>query len=547
MIISRLTRQQAGTSLPGGARLPQQAPSPAGPIEWEGRQSVAPPFAGATLWARLISGRLALDDLWLLIVPLGMLFALNFTTIRPNDFWWHVRVGQIIATTSHVPTIDLFTFTRGGQPWTNQSWLMQLVFYWLNQAGGLPLVVFAHAATVAAGYTLVQLACLQATGGQPRPAVLATFAAAALGVSHWNVRPQIISFVCFGALLLLIEMHRRRGGRVLWAAVPIFAVWTNLHGGFMFGLALLGIYVLARIIDEWPARQCAHLPLLSKESVSALGVGLASVLALSANPAGPLGIAEYVLGFFQSKVTQTINVEFMPLNIREFDGAVFFAITLIFLWMAYRRRGRLSLYTALSLLVFGLYSLYSRRVAPWYGMMLGPAFVSLTLDPQPAHSPQAARRDTPAFNYILLAMLLICIGVSLPWLRGALPLDDEHRSLAAATETPTAATARLCALGPTTRVFNEIGFGSYQAWACPEVPVFMDTRFELYPSAMWKDYIAVSNGQHDWQDTLRQYGVNTILARKDNQKMLITAARTASDWRILYEDDMAVLFQRVTS
>jgi len=35
----------------------------------------------------LVRGRLTLADLWLLAPPLGLLSALNFSFIRPNDFW----------------------------------------------------------------------------------------------------------------------------------------------------------------------------------------------------------------------------------------------------------------------------------------------------------------------------------------------------------------------------------------------------------------------------------------------------------------------------
>ena len=74
-------------------------------------------------------------------------------------------------------------------------------------------------------------------------------------------------------------------------------------------------------------------------------------------------------------------------------------------------------------------------------------------------------------------------------------------------------------LGGNVRVFNEIAFGSYMEWACPAVPVFMDTRFELYDEALWRDYIAVSDGRWDWEAILARYGVDTILAGKAESRL----------------------------
>src|SRR5690242_6825835 len=78
--------------------------------------------------------RLTLDTIWLLLPPVVLLIILNLQTITPNDFWWHLRTGQIIVDTRTLPNIDLFTFSRSGVTWTNQSWLTEIIFYLLYRA-----------------------------------------------------------------------------------------------------------------------------------------------------------------------------------------------------------------------------------------------------------------------------------------------------------------------------------------------------------------------------------------------------------------------------
>src|SRR5688500_2525400 len=91
-----------------------------------------------------------LRSLWLWLVPWGLSLRLCLSSIAPNDFWWHVRTGQLILQTRAIPTIDLFSYTQVGAPWINQAWLMQVALAQLMAWGGIPLVIFAHALTIAA-------------------------------------------------------------------------------------------------------------------------------------------------------------------------------------------------------------------------------------------------------------------------------------------------------------------------------------------------------------------------------------------------------------
>src|SRR5919199_1067528 len=86
-----------------------------------------------------------LDHVWLAAAL--MLIALRplLTPIPPNDFWWHMATGRIIATTGTIPTVDSFSYTRAGQPFYDQSWLAQLCMYGLHEIGGVPLLIFAQA------------------------------------------------------------------------------------------------------------------------------------------------------------------------------------------------------------------------------------------------------------------------------------------------------------------------------------------------------------------------------------------------------------------
>lgn len=489
-----------------------------------------------TALRRLVRGQLALDDFWLLLPPLALLIILNLLLVRPHDFWWHLRTGQIIVESGAFPTTDLFSFTRTGMPYTNQGWLMQAGYYVQYRAGGLPLIIFVNTLIVAVGYILIELACLRVSRGQVRPAVAATLTAAAVSIFNWNIRPQTASFLLFAAVVFTLETHRAKGGRIIWALPPLFALWVNLHAGFAFGLGLLGLYIVVRVVEELAGKRK-----LGAETRSLLAAGVVSLAALSLNPSGPLGITHYILNLFQNKGVQDLAIEWLPLSARTSDGMLFIGVVTLLLAVAYARRLVLPPYLAAAMLVFGLLTLYSRRVEPWFGMISAPALAILL---SPAPRPARPARPFLALNYLVLALVVLLALGSLPWFRLHLPLPPERRSYTYAAETPVEAVKVVCQLGETARVFNDIAYGSYMTWACPSVPVFMDTRFELYPVQLFRDYLSVAAGRYDWETILAQYGVNLVFANKVEEPTLIAAIRASAHWHNMYEDADSVIFRR---
>jgi hypothetical protein len=63
-------------------------------------------------------------------------------------------------------------------------------------------------------------------------------------------RPQFVSFVCFGMLLLvLLHIFDQHADRSLWGTLVylpvVMIVWANMHGGFLIGQAILIYCVVA--------------------------------------------------------------------------------------------------------------------------------------------------------------------------------------------------------------------------------------------------------------------------------------------------------------
>jgi hypothetical protein len=127
--------------------------------------------------------RITLEHLWLalpffLIVTKGFLFPLPLL-----DFWWHLKMGEIIVTTHSIPRTDLFSFTAAGKPFIIQNWLSEVIYYKIYELGGFPLLVLLNTVLLAAALLPVYLLCREATS-RTKLAVFAAFMAAFVFWQH---------------------------------------------------------------------------------------------------------------------------------------------------------------------------------------------------------------------------------------------------------------------------------------------------------------------------------------------------------------------------
>ena len=472
---------------------------------------------------------------WSVLPPLILVGLKLRALVSPQDFWWHLRIGEIILRTGEIPQVDLFSFTRTGETWINQAWGMQALFYAVYARAGIDGILFLHTALIAGGYILLgcvlarRLGWVAAWGG-----VLAAFF---VGIHDQGVRPQSVSFLLFGALVAAMELHRVGTRAPLRLAPLLFLVWVNAHGGFVFGLGALVLHAAGRC---WSAAQRERTPESVGEIRELVAIVAACGLALAFNPQGPLGIVQYVLGFFQSDVTIVSNAEFSPLSPRSIDG-VLFALSLGALALALRAGTRLTVDQAVSLLVFGIACAWVRRILPWYGFLLAPVLAQSLWQ----HGPwirSSARQLRPAL-YVALAVLYLIS--SAPMFRSFASVSGDYLR-----RSPVEAIARLCdQAGEGDRVFVAQEFASLQVFRCPKTRVFIDTRMELYPLSIWSDYFALLNARFDWQELARDYELEWLLVpipEPDDPpgRTLLDAASESPLWTELYRDDTAALFHR---
>ena len=188
---------------------------------------------------RVATFKVGIEHLWFGLPVFILLWKTFLFPLPLLDFWWHLKTGQVIATTGSIPRVDLFSFTAAGKPFVSQNWLAELLYYIVYRAAGFPLLMFFNALMATAAFLFVYRLCLEATD-KVRIAAFVAFLAA-IG-NYSTVRPQTFSFFMFAAYSWTLSGYRFRRRDALWTLPVLMIFWVNLHGAFVLGLGLVAIY-----------------------------------------------------------------------------------------------------------------------------------------------------------------------------------------------------------------------------------------------------------------------------------------------------------------
>jgi len=477
--------------------------------------------------------------LWVYVL-LGLLFAaLAIQPIYQPDFWWHVKVGEIILIEHTVPQQDLFSCTVPGRDFIYQSWLAGVLLALLYHAGGAGLVILANSLLLTAAYGLLLWHCA-VEGRNIRLAVAATFAALVVSAGNWAVRPQTFSVALFVSLYVLVDRYRAGKRSPLWLLPLLLALWANLHGAFITGLAVLLIVLAAEVGKRFlPGRPFPSMP-WSRLGWLAL-VALLSCAAPLLNPVGPR-IWTYVLGIWSNPAIRELIAEWRPVSSEAGTSAIFiFSLLAVPSLATWRRRlpdpTDLLLIAATAWLAIG-----AVRNLLWYGLVLAPALIRVLVGKkdEPEQPPILALHLTTLLSIVLLTVLC------LPWTKGALPLPAPLRGFYAA-DTPVATAEYVAKNERAGPLFHRMENGSYLLWRLsPRFQVFIDPRIELYPREVWQDYLDLSAGRANYQEVLDRYGIRLLLLSRTSQAGLVAQVQASPLWEQVYENaaEDTIVFRR---
>jgi hypothetical protein len=514
------------------------------------------------------------ETAFFLIVWLVLLFAYRERGFYDPGALWHTRVGEIILTTGF-PHTDPFTFTFEGRTWIPQQWGAEVLMALAHRAGGFDTMLLGFATLVAGLFTLIFSRAVR-SGMGPLLAGLIVGGALFVGAFHYFVRPHMFTIALLGwTMMCVVDFERGRCG--LWRVaglIPLYVVWTNLHGGVLGGTMTLGLaglgWGVAFLLNRYGKPEHEWLsPIKSwRTGFVLVGVVIACGLTPFVNPFGMEMINTWrrIVG---SKVLPQLVNEHMPLDPASPVGQAVIGFGVVYLVMLAGTIGTRPRASWLVPLAWLALSFQSIRQGPlfaitgivaladlwphtvWHRLLVKYGDGSLAHDPEPVWRPTLAWAAIPA-TAVLLALTLQTKHVSVPlvghgWARldpDFVPIDltDELRAYAAAAP-------------PGTRVFNDANLGGYLIYHTPRLKIFMDDRCEQYGDDWIRAYAETLSDPPEklgptfelWADHYHfdRAVIVTTPPDKDKSPLEQYLTGTPQRWREVARGKRAAVFERV--
>lgn len=465
----------------------------------------------------------------------GALAELAVLTVRDRfddlDMWWHLKTGQVIWSSHHIPTTDLFSYTTNHHAWVPHEWLSQVLIYGAYRLGGYSglmvwLCVFASALAIA-GYLL----CSQYSGNAKvgfLGGVLVWF----FSTMILAVRPQVIGYLLLTLEMLLLHLGRTRSPRWFYGLPVLLLVWVNCHASFFFGLIVLGVFVGCSFLEFEVGSLVAERWSAAERKVLAIAAGLSAV-AVFLNPVGVRQVLYPVNTLFHQHLVVTVISEWKPLPLQDPRGVVLLGIlAFIGLYVIAQRTARLYLHEVVLLAMGTWMGLSHRRLVIVFGIMAAMVVSRLLAKSWEGYD---AASDKPVANAVLIAVVAVIAVTAFP----------SHKSLLAQVErmSPAKAVDYIKTHHFSGNMMNTFNDGGYLIWALPEHPVFIDGRADVYEwTGVMQEYSKWAMVESNPNALLDKYDVSFCLLERGTA--IANAMALLPNWKEVFEDRGSVIFVR---
>jgi hypothetical protein len=435
----------------------------------------------------------------------------------------------------------MFSYLTPPLPWTAHEWLSEIIMAVVHRNFGMTGVVIFFAFLISFSFFLL-FKIIRSNNSNIVTTIFIVLFAAAASQMHWLARPHIFSLILMIIWYYILDLYQYKDRNYLYLFPFIMIVWVNLHGGFMGGFMLIGIYLFGNFIGYLFSKgdeKEVHLKrfkILALTTIACLAVSLV-------NPYGfhillfpfKLTSAKYLM----DNVSEFVSPNFHASYAKSFEFLLLFTITLLG-----RSKLRLNIIETVLLLLFTHMSLYSARYIPLFAIIAAPILARQlqTIEEQSSgkfagfmrkRASNIAAIDASATGYfwplasVILVISLASIGTV------EFKFDEKIK--------PVAAVEFLKKEKISGHMFNNDEFGDYIIYsAYPHYKVYIDGRLDMYGAKNVKEYRKITNFEQGWEIILDKYNISWIIYDADSA--LSRFLFIHKDWKLIYADKVANIF-----
>lgn len=357
---------------------------------------------------------------------------------------------------------------------------------------------------------------------------------------HWLARPHIFSFLILILWYYIIDNFEMRKRDKLIFLPILMLFWVNLHGGFIIGFVLIGVYFSVNfaisLFGNGKKKEEAN-----RKTKNYFYIGLACLVASLINPFG-YKILLFPFNLIKENFLMAHIGEFMPTNMQEplpFKYLFFFSMgVMIFI------NNKKNIIDAILFILFSYMALYSVRYTTLFAIIMAPILLrrldgfimgsnNLKILWFKKRSNNITQTDRKAKGFIWPVSIVLTVAVLAG--NGFIKYDVDPR------RHPVDAVKFLLKEPIKGKMFNNDEFGDYLIYAgYPIYKVHFDGRSDMYGADYAKEYLKVVTLQKGWEEFLEKKGIgwvfynsNSVLARWLYEK---------KEWQLIYSDGVADIY-----
>ena len=444
-----------------------------------------------------------------------------------NDLWGHLFFGREIVESGKLPLQNIYSYTAPNHAWINHEWLAEVIFYAVFRFFGSPGLILLKV-ILGGGIVWILNHILRKRIASPLVRTLTLVWAMAILSPGFNVRPQIFTYFLFAASLFLLYRYEEKDRTTLYWTPLLMASWVNLHGGFVVGVGVFGLFSLWSVIRE--QREGVETRLIV---IHILVPFMLSVLFLFLNPYG-FSLLKFLAAdlLLDRPITEWGLISFMDFSFLEFKLALL-VVLLVAPWNGSWRRWDFILMVLAALLAFRY-----QRHTPLFAIVAAP-FLAVGIQ-RIYHWIERGARE-----WVLAAGIFAVVFYQLHWI-GRIHLEHRFQLVVSPLQYPTQAVDFLRRNGVRGNLAVPFDWGEYFIWKLyPEVRVSIDGRYTTaYPMEVIQDHWNWMEGKKGWRRLIERYPTDIAIT---NRKHPVTALlRKDPEWVYVYSDPIAFVFVRKT-
>ncbi len=496
-----------------------------------------------------------------------VLLSLSMGTLAPRllgdaDTGWHIRNGELILATHSITRVDPFSSTMQGKPWYAWEWLYDVGIGVVHRWGGLNGVVFVSAFILALTFALMFRFAL-ARGGTLAGTLLLSLLAIGAATIHFLARPHLLSWlltVVWFHLLDSSETNPAKSRKLFWLPV-IMLLWVNVHGGFLLGFLLLGIYALPNLLVLIRARNSPERDLTKTRCKHLAVVTLLSGLATLVNPYG-YKLHTHIYQYLSNRFLMDHINEFQSPNFHGVAQQCFLLLCLIAVAAMAAWRIRVTLAELLVVLLAIASGLYASRNLPTSAILL-----TLVLAPLLANRAENKVGETEGvpktrklISYLhsrllrmealenrmrghVVPVLAVLVGIWICSYGGRFGTTRLMAANFSEKKFPVQAVDFLQSNHIAGPIFAPDDWGGYLIYRLyPVARVVTDDRHDLYGEQFFKDYLKLVRVRAGWEAVIAKNNIAWVLVPAESP--LAAALEQEPDWNCEYRDNTGALFRK---